>query len=198
MYLNCHSYFSLRYGTLSPEALAREAHVRGVKVMALTDIHNTSCFYQFAAACEKLDIKAVYGIEFRDGDRFLYLGIAKNEEGIRELNEFLSRHSMSGEALPERTPDWSHCYAVYRRMPMDAHPLKSFEYIGIKPAEITPLSHKGKDVDKLVVFAPVVFLDETGWKTHKLLRCIDHNILLGKLEAHQHASRDECFLIRKK
>lgn len=86
-----------------------------MKVMALTDIHNTSCFYQFAVACEKLDIKAVYGIEFRDGDRFLYLGIAKNEEGIRELNEFLSRHSLSNEALPERAPDWVHCFVVYRR-----------------------------------------------------------------------------------
>jgi len=197
MYLNCHSYFSLRYGTLSPEALAREAHVRGVKIMALTDIHNSSCFYQFAVACEKLDIKAVYGMEFRDGDRFLYLGIAKNEEGIRELNEFLSRHSLNNEALPERAPDWVHCFVVYRRPPVDGQPLRPHEYIGIKPSEITPLSHKKKDVSKLVVFAPIVFLDEDSWKTHKLLRCIDHNILLGKLEAHQHAPRDEYFLAPK-
>jgi DNA polymerase III alpha subunit len=54
MYLNCHSYYSLRYGTLSPEQLAAEAHRLGVRELALTDINNTSTYYQFAVMCRKV------------------------------------------------------------------------------------------------------------------------------------------------
>ena len=78
MYLNCHSYYSLRYGTLSPEQLAAEAHRLGVRELALTDINNTSTYYQFAVMCQKYGIKAVFGIEFRNEDQLLYTGIAKN------------------------------------------------------------------------------------------------------------------------
>ena len=38
MYLNCHTYFSLRYGILSPEALVQAAVERGVTSMALTGV----------------------------------------------------------------------------------------------------------------------------------------------------------------
>lgn len=194
MYLNCHSYFSLRYGTLDPEDLAREAHIRGVKSLVLSDINNSSCFFQFARACDRYGIKAIFGMEFRNGDRYLYTGIARNEEGVRELNEFLSRHSFDGQPLPPRVPGWKHCYVIYRQMPPDGMPLREHEYLGVKPGEVSPFSHKGKDLSRLVVFAPVTFLDEDGWRVHKLLRCIDHNIILGKLQVHQHAPADERFI----
>ena len=43
------------------------------------------------------------------------------------------------------------------------------------------------------MFSPVTFLDETGFKTHKLLRCIDLNIVLGKLDAKYCAKGSEQF-----
>ena len=82
MYLNVHSWFSLRYGTLSPEKLADMASRMGVKAMVLTDINNTSCAYQYIQACEEKGIRAILGIEFRrDDGRFLYVGIARNAAG---------------------------------------------------------------------------------------------------------------------
>ncbi|MCX6193807.1 MAG: PHP domain-containing protein [Cytophagales bacterium] len=53
MYLNCHSYYSLRYGTLSPEQLVQEAKARGITSLALTDIHRSSGVFDFVQACQQ-------------------------------------------------------------------------------------------------------------------------------------------------
>ncbi|MCC6843096.1 MAG: DNA polymerase III subunit alpha [Saprospiraceae bacterium] len=194
MFLNCHSYFSLRYGTLSPEELVTEAIRRGIKTMVLSDINNTSCYYQFDVACRNHGVKAIFGIEFREGDKFLYLGIAKNEEGIKELNQFLTKHSISKEPFPKYPPLWENCFVVYRDIPEEQiDQLRENEFIGIKPSELNPIKERSGNLSKSVVFAPVTFLNEEGWKVHKLLRCINHNIHLGKLEPGQFAPKDEMF-----
>ena len=91
MYLNCHSFYSLRYGTLSPTELVTEAAALGHTCLVLTDINNTSCSYGFLQACEKAGIRGLLGIEYRDTDhRYLYTGIAKNSEGWRELCALLT------------------------------------------------------------------------------------------------------------
>jgi len=194
MFLNCHSYFSLRYGTLSPEELVSEAVRRGIKTMVLSDINNTSCYYQFDVVCRNHGVKAIFGIEFRDVDKFLYLGIAKNEEGIKELNQFLTNHSISKEPFPKYPPLWENCFVVYRDIPEEQiGQLRENEFIGIKPSELNPIKERSGNLSKSVVFAPVTFLNEEGWKVHKLLRCIDRNIHLGKLEPGQFAPKDEMF-----
>lgn len=77
MYLNCHTYFSLRYGILSPEALVQAAVERGVTSMALTDINNTSCTYEFVRRCREAGIRPVLGLEFRREGQLLYIGLAR-------------------------------------------------------------------------------------------------------------------------
>ncbi|MCZ2339038.1 MAG: PHP domain-containing protein, partial [Chitinophagales bacterium] len=62
MYLNCHSYFSLRYGTIAPEELPVLAKKFGIEALVLTDINNTSCAFQFVQACRAQGIKPVLGI----------------------------------------------------------------------------------------------------------------------------------------
>ena len=52
MYLNAHSFFSLRYGTLSPQQLVEAAAAQGVKTLVLTDINNTSAALGFVRACK--------------------------------------------------------------------------------------------------------------------------------------------------
>ena len=47
MYLNCHSYFSLRYGTLSIDRLVEIARNMGVQSLALTDINNSTGIVEF-------------------------------------------------------------------------------------------------------------------------------------------------------
>ncbi|MRR36256.1 PHP domain-containing protein, partial [bacterium] len=84
MYINCHSYYSLRYGTLSVERLSELAAAAGVERMVLTDINNTTGVPDFVRECRSRSITPTAGMEFRDCNRILYLGIARNNEGDRE------------------------------------------------------------------------------------------------------------------
>ncbi len=212
MYLNCHTYYSLKYGTLSPPQLVEAAAQRGVDTLVLTDINNTSCAHSFIKECHKHNIKAVIGIEFRRAQRqtdesdevnvfsikdsrFAYLGIARNKEGWRELNAHLSHYSMRNTPLPEAAPQFEHAYVIYRKLPKPIDELRANEFIGVMPGEVNHLfSSYLKDYQhKLVVFAPVTFLNKEGYKTHKLLRCIDLNIVIGKLSSAHCAKASEHF-----
>lgn len=210
MHLNCHTYYSLKYGTLSPQRLVEAAVERGIKTLVLSDINNTSCAYQFIQSCKKHDIKPVLGIEFRrsqkrsDEDdeinvfsikdsRFAYLGIARNKEGWRELNAHLSRYSMMNTPLPEKAPAFENAYVVYRKLPKPIDDLADNEFVGVMPGEVNHLfsSYLKNYLHKLVVFAPVSFLDKEGYRVHKLLRCIDLNIVIGKLDSAHCAKASE-------
>src|SRR5512133_915600 len=104
MYLNCHSYYSLRYGTMSVEQLVQNAKAAGAETIALTDINNSTAVPEFAGECLKNNIKPVAGIEFRDGNELLYIGIARNNKGLQVLNEFLSKHNFEKTPLPFPAP----------------------------------------------------------------------------------------------
>ncbi len=90
MYLNSHSYYSLRYGTYTINALVEEASKRNIAAMALTDINNSSGMIDFVKSCKSQGIKPIGGMEFRGGDELLFIGIAHNNNGFRELNEYMS------------------------------------------------------------------------------------------------------------
>ena len=60
----------------------------------MTDINNSTGIPEFAGECEKNSIKPVAGIEFRNDNELQYIGIARNNNGLRELNEFLSKHNL--------------------------------------------------------------------------------------------------------
>ncbi len=195
MYLNCHTYYSLRYGTIPPEGLPALAKVAGAKALVLTDINNTSCAFQFVTACRQEDIKPILGIEFREGRELLYVGIARNDEGWRELCSLLTESSLSGEPLPREAPELQHCYIIYRKLPKGVELLRPYEYAGVRPEEVNHLysSYLRNYPDKLVAFCPVTFADEDGFKTHKLLRCIDLNIVISKLDPRDCAKSGEVF-----
>ena len=104
LHLNNHTYYSLRYGTMSPEMLVRAAQAKGIDTLALTDINNTSCVIEFVALCKEAGIKPIVGIEFRENNRLLYIGLAKNHEGFYELNKLLTESSLKEKKLPELAP----------------------------------------------------------------------------------------------
>ena len=112
MYLNCHSYYSLRYGTLSVEKLVDEAVRCGVQALALTDINNSTGVMEFIQVCTDKGVKPIAGIEFRRDDELLYVGLARNNEGFRELNEFLSRHNIRKQPLPDKPEVMENVYWV--------------------------------------------------------------------------------------
>ena len=96
MFLNCHSWFSFHYGTLSIEQLLEEAQRHGVRKLVLTDINNTSGVLDFIRLAPKYGVEPVVGIEFRQGDDLRFIGIARNNEGFEELNRYLSECLLAG------------------------------------------------------------------------------------------------------
>ncbi len=95
------------------ERLSELAAAAGVERLVLTDINNTTGIPDFVRECRSRDITPAAGIEFRDGNRLLYIGIARNNEGFRELNEFLTHHNVTGEPLPLRPPSFPNAYVIY-------------------------------------------------------------------------------------
>ena len=90
MYLNNHSYYSLRYGTLSEIELLEIAQQHGCTHFALTDINNTSGCLNFIRKAPDYGIIPSIGIDFRNGAEQCYVGLAKNNNGFLVLNNFLS------------------------------------------------------------------------------------------------------------
>ena len=205
MYLNCHTYFSFRYGTLSIEGLFDEARRCGVHKLALTDINNTSGYIEMLRICDQnrkeYDLEIVLGIEFRTEGRLLYIGLAENNDGFEELNRYLSCHNTSGEPLPGKAPAFEHVFIIYPFIYEKSTPdtLRENEFIGIRPGEVNRLVTSGLTgyMHKLVALAPVTFRNRTGFNIHRLLRAIDKNTLLSKLDPRDQATGNEIMLPEK-
>jgi DNA polymerase III alpha subunit len=75
MYLNVHSQYSLRYGTMAIPALVEEAIACGVTQMVLTDINNSTGIMEFMRECDAKGIKPIGGMEFRRDKRLLISGL---------------------------------------------------------------------------------------------------------------------------
>ncbi len=196
MYYNCHTYNSLRYGTLSPEALVKLAKSKGIEALGIADINNSTGVMDFIRECNKAGIRPVAGIAFHEGDRVLYTGIARNNEGFRELNEFLSEHRLGKKTLPARAPVLPNCYVVYPFEGLYPDRLADNEYIGICPFDSgrllsSPFRHRQS---KLVVRQPVSFAGSRDYELHRHLRAIAHNTLLSRLDPRLMGRPDEMFL----
>ncbi|WP_345331526.1 DNA polymerase III subunit alpha [Mucilaginibacter defluvii] len=194
MYLNVHSQYSLRFGTMSIPTLVEEAVARGITQMVLTDINNSTGVMEFMRECDQKGIKPIGGIEFRRDKQLLYIGIAQNKEGMRELNEFLSEHNLEKRPLPDSAPIFHNAFIIYPYSYTAA--LKGNEYLGIRFDELNKLY--GCDLaaikDKLVALQPVVVLDKVGYRLHEYLRSIDLNMVLTMIKPEDKCKPTDMFL----
>ncbi len=195
MYLNVHSQYSLRYGTISIENLVKQAKLMGVEQMALTDINNSTGAIEFIRACKTEGIKAVTGIEFRRAAELLYIGIARNREGMKELNDFLSFHNLNSLALPDEPWDFQNAYIIY---PYRGHnrPLKENEFLGIAGRDLGKLFGKPLSAiqNKIVALHTVSVSNATEHRLHTYLRAIDLNRLLSRIQGKDQCHEDELFI----
>jgi DNA polymerase-3 subunit alpha len=194
MFLNCHTFYSMRYGVLSPAQLVEKAAQWGMRRLALTDINNTSCFVEFEALCLEKGIEPIYGIDFRDSNgRQQYIGLAKNARGQLELNRLLSTCSMQGTPLPENAPALENTWIIYPRLLKPIRQFRDNELLGIRPEHIARLFNHDllHFQHKLVILSPATFLDEEGFRLHQLLRAIDGNTLLSKLAPERCAKKTD-------
>ena len=195
MYLNCHSYYSLRYGMMSVEQLVQNAIAAGAESIAMTDINNSTGIPEFAGESARNNIKPVAGIEFRNDNELQYIGIARNNNGLRELNEFLSKHNFEKTPIPFPAPGFSNACTIYSLKKTPDRKLLDNERIGIRPGEINRLVTLTESPDKnlMVLLQPVTFASNDDIFIHRSLRAVDNNILLSHLQPSQCAGEDEFF-----
>ena len=151
----------------------------------------------FVKECRLNSITPVAGIEFRDeNNTLLYTGIAINNKGFRELNEFLSWHNLNDSPLPPAPPVFNHVYVIYPFLSNLPRRLKEHEFIGIQPANINKLvtSRFRYDQSKLIAVPAVTFAEDTDYLLHQHLRAIDNNTLLSKLTPDQLAATNDKML----
>ncbi|WP_370390496.1 DNA polymerase III subunit alpha [uncultured Winogradskyella sp.] len=185
MYLNCHTYYSLRYGTIKPEQLLAIASENGVQTLALTDINSTSACLDVMRLSKKYKIKPVLGVDFRNGVQQEFILIAKSNWGFQNINSYLSQFLHDDNLkIPER-PDRTleDCFVIYPYHKGKHFTLKTNEFLGIAPEDLNHLKFSKWNLfrEKLVVLKTVSFQNKKGFNTHRLLRAIDNNTLLSKL-----------------
>lgn len=193
MLLNCHTFYSFCYGTLSIEELFEEAKVKGHEQLVLSDINNTSAILESLRLSAEKKIKIIPGIDFRNGIEQMYIGIARNNAGFKELNEHLTAHLHSGEIIKDEAPAFSNAYVIYPFRNYKGKTLRENEFIGIHAKEISslPFSPAKNKLQKLVVLMPVSFIHKKHFNAHRLLRAIDQNTLLSKLPLSEQTSAGE-------
>ena len=192
MFINCHSFHSLRYGTISVKELVQQFVELGISVAALTDINCISGIYDFHRLCEKNNIRPVVGVDIRTDNKQHYICLAKNQLGIGEINRLLTQHHCEGKDFPLHHPNLPDVFVVY---PLNNYPEKLHrnEYIGIRPEEINLLINPTlkKYIPRMVILQPVTFTTKREYKLHQILRAIDRNTLVTKLEENDICGQNE-------
>jgi len=196
MFLNCHSYYSLRYGTLPVDKLVSAAADHRVSALALTDINNSTGMMDFIGECRKLGVRPIAGTECRDRqNRLLYILLARNNRGFMEINDFLTRHNLEKSQFPVRAPSFSNACAIYPFNEQVPAQITGNEYIGIKPRDLNRLTtSRLRHNPRLVALLPVTFDSDADYGLHRHLRAIGNNTLLSKLTEDDLAQPGERFV----
>lgn len=194
MLINCKSRHSLRYGTIQVEELARMAASMGYDAIGLTDVNTITGVYDFILACQKEGVKPVIGMEFRRNrsNELLYVGYARNEEGFHELNQFLSHHNLHRLELPDTPPAFDHACIVYPFSKKRKRTLRENEYWGVRFSRLHQLYNLDKKtIGRSVILQPVTFQSPEEHPFHLVLRAIENNIVLSKVNQFGTAHPDE-------
>ena len=200
MLVNSHSYYSLRYGVLSPKEWLAFFESQPWPVMAITDINNTSaCMTVLYLLRNHPKKRAVIGVDFRNGITPCYVALAKNWEGFRQINDHLSEHLHRKQRFSSRAPvaALKDAWIIYplESLPPDA-PLAPNELIGVRADQLRflHLSPHASRQHKLIAMPTATFRGKRDHNAHRLLRAIDENALLSKLSKDKQAKEDDLYL----
>ncbi|MDA9051923.1 DNA polymerase III subunit alpha [Schleiferiaceae bacterium] len=200
MLVNSHSYYSLRYGVLSPKEWLAFFESQPWNAMAITDINNTSaCMTVLYLLRNHARKRPVIGVDFRNGIVPCYVALAKNWEGFRQINDHLSEHLHRKQRFSSRAPvaALKDAWIIY---PLEALPpdalLAPNELIGVGADQLrflhlSPHIHRQH---KLIAMPTATFRGKRDHNAHRLLRAIDENTLLSKLSKDKQAKEEDRYL----
>ena len=95
MYIDAKTYYSFCFGTYPTADLIKAAVEHGITTLTLCNINSTYDHWEFVKLCREAGIKPVLGVDIRNKHEQLYLLIAKNNQGLQWLNEFLSHYLLN-------------------------------------------------------------------------------------------------------
>ena len=206
MYLNTHSRFSLRYGVLSVDDILSWAQANGVTRMALTDVGTTSANWDFVRRAEGFGVAPVLGIDVRNGNVRRFVALAQHTAGYEALCRWYSELNLAGAPFPERLPKavrdagvaTIHPWSVWHENIKDVAPLGTNEWVGVQAWEVPAVRLARADQDpevgpRLVALSTATFTCKRDWNTHRLLRAVDQNTLLSRLDAAECGDPRDCF-----
>ena len=196
MIVNCHSYYSLRYGTLSIKELVELAKESDVSTLALTDINNTSAALDFVRYAKSHGIKPVIGVEFRNAGELLYTALAKNNEAYYRINKYLSSFLLNRVSIDTIAPALKDVLIIYPYGKIHPSELSDDEFIGVLPHQVNHVIKYDKQYqDKLVALHTISFKrKENDYRLHKILRAIDLCTILSKLKEIDFAPANQFFV----
>ena len=170
----------------------------GYDTAVLTDINNSTGVLDLIRLGRESGLNILAGMEYRNGDKLLYIGIAENGHGFRELNELMTTANRDASPLPEAAPEFSHAFVIYPFGKKKVSDLRNNEYIGIRPAELTRIvMEPARNLERYVILAPISFRPQ-DYKLHTQLRAIDSNILISQLQPEKVAKSDEVLIPKVK
>ena len=191
-HLNTHSYYSMGWGTVSPEKLCQAAVEMGCDALALTDLNNVcGLFFFLDFACE-FGLRPVVGAEVVSGNARVTL-LVMNRVGYANLCHIITQRHISPEfdlrrELLERhkgltvLTDDDIILAELR----DRTPYLYAELVAGQPVRRT-LKFAAEMRIKPVATARAFWIDKEDYHLHKLLRTINLNTTLDRLPEDEHA-----------
>lgn len=198
MLLNTHSHFSLGYGIVSPKEQLELAQSLGYNCFAVTDINNTSACLELLRLASRKDFKVSVGIDFRNGIEQRYVGIAKNNNGFKELNQHLSKHLHKELPFENEAPYFKDVFVIYPFHNYKGWKLAKNEFIGVSSRQLVQYkrseAYKSGLLYKTVILETCTFRNQRDFNTHRLLRAISENTLLSLLGKDKQADPKESFI----
>lgn len=162
------------------------AELNKIKYLALTDINSTSALLNFLKESVHYSVWPVIGVDVRNGVDQLYVLLARNNKGFENINRFISSHLHDEKEFPDIAPRLLETYVIYpfeKALELNKRKFGPNEYIGIsiRTVKRLPFSMFKHHTEKLVIQQTVSFKNRKDFNAHRLLRCIDLNIVLSKL-----------------
>ncbi len=197
MFLNTHSYYSLRYGTIAPKELINSLKELHISCFAITDINATTMALDIYRLGKKAGIKVVLGADFRNSVQQQFVMIAKNNNGFRSINEYLSEFlHQRNYVIPKRAKKLEDVIVIYPFHSFQNDSLEANEFLGVRLTDLKklPFSPWKNRLEKLVVLHTISFQNKRGFNTHRLLRAIDNNTLLSKLSKSEQGSESDVLI----
>jgi len=193
MYINTHTYHSLRYGTIKPRDLLEYAQKMGIDSLAVTDINTTSACMDLLRLSPKYNLRLVLGVDFRNSATQQFIMLAQNNEGFYNINQYLSGFLHSEETIPAKATPLPHTFVIYPFATFKGNSLLEHEFLGVKAEDLNKLRFSPwyKQPGKLLALHTASFQHKKGFNTHRLLRAIGNNTLLTKLPKYEQGSPND-------